>query len=217
MSNKGKSILTLVMLVFLVSLACNLPHAESQFGQRIICLLTGGTWVEYPDGVFGMCVKEPSTDEEKPASEEIDTSDEDSPQMDENPIQEEVIEPPAEEVLAPESTQPSITAPTEEPTDGEVTSDDIIGTWTGTWKIQDEYNPPWEAIFTFNADGTFTATMSSSLGKLDYYGNWSLVEDKIDLVALYPYNYIWTGSVNENFMSGTDDYQNAVWSLTKQE
>ena len=62
MGRKIKTVLVLIVLLLMLSLACKLPHAESQFGDELFCKLTGGRWVPFafdvPDGPH-ICVKEP--------------------------------------------------------------------------------------------------------------------------------------------------------------
>lgn len=54
MGQKSNSVLVLVTLLLLLSLACNFPVADSVPGQKILCLLTGGTWVEHHDPELGL-------------------------------------------------------------------------------------------------------------------------------------------------------------------
>lgn len=107
MGHKSKPILVLVALLFLVSLACNLPTADTQGGERLfnaisrgieslLCDLTGGDWVPFDldfPGETGYCYKGPRVNDEKPASEDI-------PQV-------VATEPPLVETIAPSDDEPA--------------------------------------------------------------------------------------------------------------
>lgn len=231
MSNKGRSILGLVMVLFLVSLACNLPLGDQLFGA-VLCLLTGGTWVEQTDG-YGMCVKEPTEYAEKPASEEVVTSEEMIPQTDENTIQEQPTEPLTEDVVAPDIDQSSVNAPTEKPADREETPDEsleekIPGNWSGTSEYDLVTDASCQLTLITKADGSLTTTeVCVTPSQPDWpqtsgsaTGHWSLSDDKITL-TFDGSTVIWSGTFSDDRMNGTitgipGGYE-GVWSLTKQE
>lgn len=114
MDHKGKIFPVLVIVLFLVSLACNLPSADNPWGERVfnaitrgvdslLCDLTGGDWVPFdPDfpGETGYCYQGPIADNEKPSSEGIDAGEEYSPQA-------AVTEPPSVETDAPADEAPA--------------------------------------------------------------------------------------------------------------
>jgi len=232
MGHKGKNFLVLVIVLFLVSIACNLPRADTPRGSNIFnqltqnadhlyCDLIGGQWyLQNPaDPIsWGRC-NEPYNNLnqlETPYGEKTDAANEDIPQLDEKPIQEDVIEAPTEEVPDAVNESQNVEAPSEETAGEEVTTDDISGSWAGTAQWLTDNNPPCEVNLNLNSNGTLTSTIVCPSATLTANGSWSLIEGKIDLFFT-GFKEVWTGSVVGAKMSGTfvGGESNGVWSVTK--